>query len=222
MSIRNTIAVKCPVCGQNSIVPIWSSINAQFDISQKSRLLDGTLFQHVCPRCGQAIKLDYECRYHDMNHRAVIHYVRTERSARNVFKAAKDFRLDPGNPTTDPASGREPHYRERVVKSQNALREKAIIFDLGLDDRIVEVMKAIVIQQRYASNYDLEDCEILFALDQNGDQRLEFYTENPFAVYVDKGLYPELETCLRSILTKETGEPYEIGLSWAQRLIRLS
>lgn len=220
MSIRNTIAVKCPVCGQNSIVPVWRSINAQFDVGQKTRLLDGTLFQHLCPRCGEAVKLDYECRYHDMNHRAVVHYVRSERSARSVFKAAKDFRLD--TPDGQQSSGREPHYRERVVKSQNALREKAIIFDLGLDDRIVEVMKAIVIQQRYASSCDLEGCEVLFAVDENGDHRLEFYTENPFAVYLDKGLYPELETCLGDILAKETGEPYEIGLLWAQRLIRFN
>lgn len=219
MSIRNTIAVKCPVCGQNSIVPIWSSINAQFDVSQKNQLLEGTLFRHICPRCGEAVKLDYECRYHDMNHRAVVHYVRTERSARSIFKAAKDFRLDPSEADAT-AARQEPHYRERVVKSQNALREKAIIFDRGLDDRIVEVMKAIVIQQRYPSDYDLTDCDILYAVDQNGDQRLEFYTDNPFAIYVDDGLYPELEACLRGILAKETGDPHEIGLSWAQRLIR--
>lgn len=211
MSIRNTIAVKCPTCGQSSIVNIWSSVNAQFNVEQKARLLDGTLFQHICPRCGEIVKLDYECLYHDMTNRAMVHYVRTEKSARNVFKAAKDIRMDGDDQT---------HYRERVVKSQNALREKAIIFDHGLDDRIIEIMKAIVIQQRYASSYDLDDCEVLFAIDENGDYRLEFYTENPFAVYVDKGLYPELETCLRGILSKETGEPYEVGLSWAQRLIR--
>ena len=218
MSIRNTIAVKCPACGQNSIVPVWRSINAQFDLERKKQLLDGTLFQHICPRCGDTIRLDYECRYHDMNHRAVVHYVRSEKSARNIFKAASDFRLDTESAGADTGKSK-PHYRERVVKSQNALREKAIIFNQGLDDRIVEVMKAIVIQQRYASCYDLDGCEVLFAVDQNGDPRLEFYTDNPFAVYVDKGLYPELESCLSGILSKETGEPYEIGLSWAQRLI---
>lgn len=222
MSIRNTIAVKCPTCGQSSIVPIWTSINAQFDVDRKARLLEGTLFQHLCPRCGQNIKLDYECRYHDMNHRVVVHYVRTEKSARRVFEAAHDFQLNPDGAVSGRPSGSGPRYRERVVKTQNALREKAIIFDQGLDDRIVEVMKAIVIQQRFEQVYDLEDSEVLFAVDQNGDQRLEFYTENPFAIYVDKDLYPELESCLRGLLTKENGEPHEIGLSWAQRLIKLS
>lgn len=36
-----------------------------------------------------------------------------------------------------------PGYRKRIVTNQNALREKAIIFENELDDRVVELIKLL-------------------------------------------------------------------------------
>jgi len=53
-------------------------------------------------------------------------------------------------------------YTYRFVKTQDELREKALIFDCGLDDRVVEYLKIIFHAQLIEQNPELEVTNIYF------------------------------------------------------------
>ncbi|MBN3018528.1 hypothetical protein JXX18_22545, partial [Ruthenibacterium lactatiformans] len=67
-------------------------------------------------------------------HQTMIYYV-SENSVEEIQKMFSD---------KDGESGfLIPGYRKRIVTNQNALREKAIIFENELDDRVVELIKLL-------------------------------------------------------------------------------
>jgi len=134
MSMEHTEAIVCPECGKTQDFTIWLTLNGDLDPEAKQQLLDGTLFNFVCKNCGHKSNVNYGLLYHDMTHKAMVYYVdedSVEQTQETMLDAQKKMGFD--------ISG----YRKRVVTDRNSLREKAIIFEHGLDDRVIEIIKVI-------------------------------------------------------------------------------
>lgn len=132
MSKERKEIVTCPKCNKESDYIIWESLNGDLDPEAKKELMDGTLFQFNCPHCGHQCNVDYGMLYHDMAHQVMVYYV-SEDSVEKTQKMFSDIDGKIGIPM--------PGYRKRIVTNQNALREKAIIFENELDDRVIELIK---------------------------------------------------------------------------------
>lgn len=158
-----SIEVSCPKCGRRMRVQTHASINRQQDELAAKRLSQGTLFDAKCPSCGAVTELNYPVLYHDMAHRLMVQYVSGQEDVRLALQtfhrllAGSSSLVDAG-PMSGAASERmgevvASQYCLRVVTTHNALREKALIADAGLDDRVVEVAKAVAL-------YQLEGAEV--------------------------------------------------------------
>lgn len=183
MSIERKEVVKCPKCGKKDKVVIWQSLNGDIDPKAKQKLIDGTLFRFECKKCGLKINLDYPILYHDMANRAMVYYVKEESISKseNVFEQAEN---QMGNLLVG--------YKKRIVTSTNDLREKAIIFANGLDDRIVEIVKAIYRTKALEQHPDAKIENVYFYVYDNHFY-LQFTGENSLAAEIPIEIYKTFE-----------------------------
>jgi hypothetical protein len=111
-------------------------VNTQEEPSAKKAIIDGSFFDYTCGTCGNKTRLIYNTLYIDPARRMMVCLVADgglDAQAR-MMSAAKDL----------------PYPEDfilRVVHSANDLREKILIFDEGLDDRIVEIAKGNALSQ---------------------------------------------------------------------------
>lgn len=131
MSIPVDRTIKCPKCGETLKFTMWQSINTMMSFARKD-IISGKLFEVECGNCGQTTRVIYPILFNDLEHQVMIHYVPPER----VDTALSSVKI-----ITKMGS------RARVVTSVNELREKAMIFESDLDDRVIEVQKLIAMRQ---------------------------------------------------------------------------
>ncbi len=87
----------------------------------------------------------------------MIHYALSDENAEEVNKM-----LTEDDPTGMLQDMRKENYLIRIVRPQNALREKIAIFDEGLDDRIIEIFKLYILTTFQKANPDCKAIEILY------------------------------------------------------------
>lgn len=131
MSLKSQALAVCQKCGKEHRVEIYKSINTATDPDLKARVLDGSLFLWECPDCGASNLVAYDCLYHDPQEKFMLWMLPfgepegPEKDA--IMRQAK-------------AMG---DYRLRIVSNAGDLMEKVLVFDAGLNDRCVELMKYI-------------------------------------------------------------------------------
>ncbi len=110
-----------------------------------------------------------------------------------------------------------PDYRLRLVTDENALREKIILFDNGLDDRVMEILKLVylmdVMQQRPEAGIQ----EIFFCI-VDGCDRLELLGDIPLSASVERCMYEDIAEAMASKLAAAESALL-IDRAWAQRLL---
>ena len=155
MTRRNRWDGDCPFCGGRIQLTYYTSINSVLDPELSERVKDGTIFEASCPSCGETIQLFTALLYHDMENHAMVQLVAGPGDFPEAVEMIERFKKD--SESMGDASLSKAGYAIRVVSSPNYLRDKAIVFAAGLDDRAVELCKAFLI----ASQSDVADkhCE---------------------------------------------------------------
>ncbi len=133
MSIIDKTEVTCPKCGKKGPFTIWPSLNTTLNPDKKAEVLDGSLFMYECPACGCKAPVEYGFLYHQMDDKIMIHVDKT-------MSSFEDRRVED---LMGMLSGSD--YLIRVVPDTNSLREKIHIFDDGLDDRVIELVKVMIL-----------------------------------------------------------------------------
>lgn len=122
--------VTCPLCNGSQVATIWTSINVTADPTLKEPFLRSELNVLRCKRCTIDTPIETSVLYHDMELRLMIWQIPDRVPGIRVREA----------PELPPFPGIET-YLLRVVGSHAEMVEKIIIFDAGLDDRVVEMAK---------------------------------------------------------------------------------
>lgn len=129
MSTEISKPVSCPRCGEAVETRMWPGVNAEVNPNLREQVLQETLFNWTCPACGYVAQMAYPCLYHDKGRKFMIYLIpnggKTELDAVDVDHAF-------------PQIG---YVQKRVVSSLAALKEKILVFEAGLDDRAVELVK---------------------------------------------------------------------------------
>ncbi|MCF0253429.1 MAG: hypothetical protein HUK26_03740 [Duodenibacillus sp.] len=133
MTIHRQQTVICPSCGSKGRYDRYLSASAQ-DPEARARVLDGSVFQYACPYCGAVSPVESSLFYHDAERRLAVQYVAGDDDA-EAFE-----RMLAGLRRLMPAGD---GWRVRSVASPGELIEKALIAEQGLDDRAVELLKAL-------------------------------------------------------------------------------
>ena len=157
MSMECSETIKCPNCEKESPFTVWQSINTDLNPEMKSTVRDMSAFTFICPHCGAKTKVNYPVLYHQMEDRLMIYYVIRDEDIEGVYRMFKGEGLD----DEIFSKGRE-GYLNRIVLTQNQLREKLLIFDDGLDDRVIEVMKIFIIASLQNQHPELKIKEVLY------------------------------------------------------------
>lgn len=203
-------SVTCPNCGTDNKTVIWQCLNADLEPEAKQELLNGNFFRVTCKKCGKTHMLNYPLLYHDMTHSAFVYYANSENSLNNVFKSIKE--------TSALDIEQLDSYKTRIVTSQHVLREKAIIFDNDLDDRVIEVIKLFYLDKALEKHPQLDITEVIFHI--VGDkQYLQFITSTPLTTEVDKTLYSQIAADIAEIIKKPEFDSYFIDLDWAYSVL---
>lgn len=210
MSMGRKETVTCPKCGQAQDYIIWHTLNGDMNPVEKQQLLDGTLFRFECKNCGHKSNVNYGILYHDMTHRAMVYYV-DESSVEHT----KETMLD-----AERMSGFDmPGYRKRIVTDQNALREKAIIFEHGLDDRVVEIIK-LVYYANASERFPDANIRAVYFLVVDEKYCLEFIGDQPLSAEIPAGVYDDIKKDYADRFNGEGDAECIVDMQWASKILK--
>lgn len=143
MSINIKQQVKCPKCGQLSEVTVWQSITASDSADLKEDLLKGKINMFRCPSCSLAALMPNPMLYTDSDKKLMITFspCSDETEKYRLFDSVKTVSKDSGE-----LEGLN-EYNLRFVSSYNELLEKILIYECGLHDKVIELLKLLVLMQ---------------------------------------------------------------------------
>ena len=195
--------IRCPRCRKNHEVTLWNYINTELHPKAKEKLLDGTLFRFTCD-CGYTAEIAIPLIYHDEKHKAVIHYVPEEYAEyeeRNLEKSPGLY------------LAKRLRKQIRIVTCHHHLREKAVIFSEGLDDRVIEFIKADAFNELLEQVPEAE-WENLYFRKNNEKYCLEYEGKESYTTELPPDLYRETARKFADRL-RETKGNYYIDFNWA-------
>ena len=184
MSMFREVQIKCPVCHTQFPFVVHDSINVGIDPEDKEKVLDMSIFQYQCPHCGKKDIVCYPLLYHDPEQGVWIQvFWREEDFGQPVEKQVRDFIKIMG----------QEHYRRREVFGYWELIEKIRVFDAGLDDFAIALMKTM---------NKLQQPELQLIFDKKKDKKFNF-------------LIFQNDTMLGGVSFEEKG--YEMALKMAEQ-----
>ena len=139
MSTQISKEVGCPHCGAAVKTGMWPAISARDNPELRERVLDETLFDWKCPQCGYTAQLMYPCLYHDPERQFMVYVEPNGCGKSETADAEEKFPQLSG-------------VKKRMVSTLAGLKEKMLIFEAGLDDAAVELVKLAlsgVLEQKY-------------------------------------------------------------------------
>ena len=126
--------VKCRKCGRGNTVLAWRRLDVQKNPWIKRQILNWEFFFSTCPDCGARTDFFYTTTYFDRNDKVMLRTFTTPLPApENV-----PFPMPP------PAVPYTARIAFRDVVGWREMREKILIFSLGLNDFQVELMKYVL------------------------------------------------------------------------------
>lgn len=161
------ISIKCPTCSAVSDVFVHDVISP--DHPTLSALFAGTLNVLTCTYCDASFRYETPLLFRDDDRRQLIYFMPSER-VDSVSDALRQVTAVREAALADTPVEEQPTFR--LVLTMRDLLEKIMLFQQGLDDRIVEFIK----NQLYDHSTDLQSSrhDLLFDFNEPTDTRLSF------------------------------------------------
>lgn len=202
MSTAITKDIVCPECGQTQKLELYTSINAKENPELRRDILRESVFDWECRHCGYTAQMAYPTIYHDPE----LGFMVCLRPSGAVSK-----------PETIPAVK---ELIKRSVKNPQELKEKILIFEAGLDDAAIELVKnaiVSVIRKSFDGNVHAYFCsateeELKFAIFVKGRQ-------NPVYQKTQMAVYRQSQEVLRTLDYKDPDDFAVVNSKLAQRLL---
>ena len=143
MSINHKESVRCPACSQMQEITAWSSITVSDSPDLKQDLLQGRINMLCCGSCGARALLPTPLLYHDEEKRLMISFMPTndpKKKTELLMEMQKNYQKDPELSALS-------DYHLRFVTEYNTLLEKILIFDQGMNDKTIELIKIMILMQ---------------------------------------------------------------------------
>lgn len=213
MSKTATVKLQCQECGKENEITIHLSMNAQMDTEEFTKMITGKLFTFECCGCGKPGRVNHDMFYHDIVHRAIIHYVVSPESEKKALESISKMLAEKGEKAL-PSD-----YTIRIVKTQNALREKALLFSHGLDDRIMEILKGLCLVNIHKDHPEVEINDALF-LTVNGKWILQLLADKPMTAEIPMVKYDGIRRGMGDVIDATKIENYTVDASWALKVVQ--
>ena len=212
--------ISCPVCGKSGEFKIWDNLNTDLDKEAQQQLLDGKLFLFECEKCGNSTHVFYPCLYNDVENKVMIHLVEekevssTVQTLKLTEQRMKEINLEN---LSFKLPGMDLSYRKRIVTNEDSLREKAIIFNHGLDDRVIEIIKLLYYIKACEDHPNLHINDVYFFI-ENNQYKLQFIGDKMFSAIIQDGLYNDVQRIYIKEPKSETD--FIIDMLWANNILK--
>lgn len=162
--------VTCPKCAQQSATNIIVSGNTAENPNLRKMIFDETPFRWKCRKCGFSSRYQHPLLYNDPAHGFMIYYIpKVER------QKIADAKLEAEYPDMS-------DIKKRIVPEINAMKEKIVLFENGINDMAVELTKLAVsevvaketghnVYAGYFTDMNTEKNSISFQFFVGGDKR---------------------------------------------------
>ena len=207
MAVIDKKLFECPSCGLPIELTVYKSINAASDAKMRDRVVTTEIFDQLCPECGAKFKVAYDMLYHEPDRGYMIYLLPNGDEGNDVFDMGDEV-------DTDVING----YALRIVNNINSLKEKILIFEDGLDDRVVEFCKVYFTINYTKEHPDTEIKEVFYTAFDGDNDAMEFCffdgEGNPFGVRLPVYVYKNLFEDFKKSSAFDTNERY-INSAWA-------
>lgn len=143
MSINSKQSIKCPKCSHLNDITVWSSITADDSEDLKKDLLSAKINMFRCENCSHTALMPNPLLYHDKQKKLMLSFTpaNDEKTVQSLFQNIKKTSKESGE-----LENLE-DYNLRFVTNYDTMLEKILIFDNGLHDKVIEVLKVLVLMQ---------------------------------------------------------------------------
>ena len=201
--------ITCPKCGKHHTFQVWDSINLMEHPEMREKVRNGEAFRVQCSDCGASALLNYNFLYHDPEEKIFI------------FCNAEQTACDEIRRVLTNENNAFKNYTKRIVPSYNAFKEKLMIFDAKLDDKLVEIMKSGIFANLEAHYKDKNIDEVLFAVNEDGEKGFIMRSNGVMqaGMEFDESLYAALKEQAKETIDLFSPTDIEINTGWAKEMI---
>lgn len=209
MSKYNMEPIVCPVCKTEHKIKIWENLEVAENEKQKEKILNNEFFMFDCKKCDYSAPLAYNFLYSDKKKNLLMW----------LLPDASDEVLE----KLEQADTGDEALICRVVETPNELKEKIMINEAGMDDRIVELFKLVYVSQLVSITGDESVAEegiteMLFDVNDGQYSFVVFFEKRePVMIPANYDVYIKLYTDFIEIVEENEKKGFEkIDFLWAK------
>ncbi|MNF28744.1 hypothetical protein D3C84_94330 [compost metagenome] len=143
MAVFHPRTIKC-VCGNPITTQLAKSINVTRAPQLRERILAGEFHRTACPACSRKFTVETSFYYTDFERNTVFKVL--PRGDRHTWRDASN-EVDKASSYIPSKVMADADRTLRVVFGMDELREKLVAQDAGLDDRVLELLKVLLIYE---------------------------------------------------------------------------
>lgn len=217
MSKYTKTEIECPECGNKQEFMTFQNIIGDIDIEIKEKVLNGELFVFTCEKCGKRFPITYPCLYHDMTKKLMVYLAKDEESIDQMNgillgnSELYENQMSQG-------------YIHRAVKTVNELAEKIMIHDMKLDDRVIEIIKMLIMFKSMNEGMDVDTIAGMFyypGKEGTHEILIMFNDGRQSRIPIDEELMKETMDNLGDKIAEHEGIGYQqINIEWVSKVLQ--
>ena len=197
--------IVCPKCGNKQKMTVWMIVDAAHNTKTRQKIANGTFFNQKCKCCGSVFEVTYPMLIQDDINGYLVHYTKTvsqELVAYSSLKHVNESKIANG-------------HKLRIVNSPDRFSEKVRIFESGLDDRVIDIMKVAIIESIKTEIELGRINDVIWNVNESGNFIFDIIGDKTHTVGVRKDFYNYLEDKCKSFLNKNEMSTTIVDMSWA-------
>lgn len=200
--------IKCPGCGREMVMELHEFVDVTIDPDYKEKIMNGDFFLVKCPDCGDETLAEYPVMYMDPSKKLTIYMV----------PGHDESLLEQLNSLDIPDVETDDEAVFRVVADSAQLLEKILMADGGRDDRVLELYKAIIVENIREDWPTVTVSDLLYFLDGDEEYFIVWDHQNlageQMTVNLDDELYDQLKEAYLPALSVPAGKYAEVNEAW--------
>lgn len=209
------LSITCPQCHGTFTFTTYPAIDTKDDGMWAEKVRTGEAFLGKCPHCGWETHYDYSFLYKEREKNFLMYYAANEADYKSGYAMMTGH---------DPMVDWEKisSWTRRVVTSREDVLEKLMILDDGLDDRIIEILKALAFVSLHQHKPELSVDTVLFDRGSDGNHYFRFSEKGKVvAAYAfERPMYERVKRNLGENLRHLTGGEVVINSQWAVKALQ--
>lgn len=211
--------VACPYCGKEQEFESYINIDVDIEPELKEKIMSDELFTFECAECSKKALMAFPCLVSDMK-KKYMYWLIANFDDEQKKALDEDLASSMKNDNDKKFAG---EYRRRIVGSINELKEKILISDMDLDDRVIEVLKILCINEVAEQLNGAQLSEVRFNKKEDGGKCLVliFLDRDPAMIDVTDDMYNKVEKMFSHDIEEKTDKEgfAEIDPYWANEVI---